>query len=70
MAKYRVYLEATSSTTVEVEADSKEEAVELAFQGDLPYACHQCPELSEWEFPPDVYGSHYKTEDYVEELEA
>jgi hypothetical protein len=42
MAKYRVYLHATVSATVTVEADSLDEARELAYD-ELPGSlCHQC----------------------------
>lgn len=38
MPRYNVYLVAVASTQVEVEAEDGEQAVELAFQQDLPYA--------------------------------
>jgi hypothetical protein len=36
MAKFTVHLSTTASTTVEVEADSAEEAAEAAYLADLP----------------------------------
>jgi len=71
MAKYRIYLETTASTAVEVEADSKEEAYEKSGEMDMPRICAQCSgwgnkqnlELGDiWEIPGgDV-------EQYVEEI--
>ena len=69
MPKFRVYLEAVASTTVEVEADSPEEAAEAAFNEHLPYSCHQCPEIEDWYFPPDE-RSTAKIENFVEEIGA
>ena len=58
MARYAVPFETMASTIVYVEAESAEEALELA--DDLPYICAQCSgwgshedntgiELGEWE---------------------
>lgn len=55
MSKYRVYLCTVASTQVEVEADSGDEAVEIALLGDvdLPYA----PGLADYEFGEWTTGS-------------
>jgi hypothetical protein len=62
MPKYRVYLQAVASTSIEVEAADKDEAYELATSGDLPTICAHCSgwgrsqnlDLSEvWEIPGD-----------------
>ena len=42
MPKYRVYLQTVASTTVEVEAEDKNEAYELAASGPMPTICAQC----------------------------
>ena len=42
MPKYRVYLQTVASTTIEVEAEDKNEAAELAMSGSLPTICAQC----------------------------
>lgn len=46
MAKYRVYLVTVAETVIEVEAEDGDQAVELAFQQDLPYA----PGFADYEF--------------------
>jgi hypothetical protein len=63
MPKYRVVLVTSASTSVDVEADSPEEAVVAAQEGNLPGLCHQCaggyrgygnPELilgDDWDVP-------------------
>lgn len=71
MPKYRVHLEAAASASVEVEAASEEEALDAVWneeQVELPWACHQCPEISEWVFPPDEDQSR-KREDYITLIE-
>lgn len=42
MTTYRVYLETTVSTAVEVEADDIDAAIEKALEADMPWLCHQC----------------------------
>ena len=42
MPKYRVHLQTIAMTTVEVEADSKDEAFDKALDGDMPTICAQC----------------------------
>ena len=42
MSKYRVYLQTIASTAIDVEADSKEEAVEAALNEDMPTLCVHC----------------------------
>lgn len=46
MTKYKVYLVTVASTVVEVEAKDGEQAVELAFEQDLPYA----PGFADYDF--------------------
>jgi hypothetical protein len=62
MPRYRVYLQTVASATVEVEAEDKNEAYELATCGDLPVICAQCSgwgrkqslDLGDvWEIPDD-----------------
>ena len=42
MPKYRVYLQTVASTVIEVEAEDKNEAYELAVDQDMPTICGQC----------------------------
>lgn len=42
MPKYRVYLQTVASTVIEVEAEDKNEAYELAVDQDMPTICAQC----------------------------
>lgn len=58
MEKYRVYLETTASMSVEVEADSMEEAVEYALDEHAPMSpCNQEPfELGDWDVPKDDWA--------------
>jgi hypothetical protein len=51
MTAYIVYLATSASTSVEVEADSPEEAEDKAYQAKLPTLCAQC---SGWNNPPGV----------------
>ena len=64
MATYRIYLETTASSTVEVEADSEEEALNQLWEGyvELPYSCHQCPEIGDWELPSDIHPNLKQSE--------
>lgn len=55
MARYQVNLSTYASASVEVEADSEEEAIEKAFD-EAPYSCHQCPEIGDWMLPSDLPG--------------
>ena len=51
MAVYDVYFEAVASTHIRVEADSKEDAIDLAYEKDMPDICAQC---SGWGNPPGI----------------
>lgn len=42
MAKYRVYLQTVASTTITVEAEDKDEALDLALSESMPRICAQC----------------------------
>lgn len=42
MPKYRVYMETGASTHFEVEAENKDEAVDIALSEHRPYVCAQC----------------------------
>ena len=74
MPKYRVYLQTVASTTIEVEADSKDAAIESALDQDMPTICAQCSgwgsdqslELGDvWDISPNL-----STEEAVTEVEA
>ena len=40
--KYRVYLTNTASTSVEVEAENEDEAIDAAYEAPMPTICAQC----------------------------
>ncbi len=40
--QWNVYLENTVSTVVTVEAETQQEAIDAAREGNLPTLCHQC----------------------------
>lgn len=42
MAKFIVYLTTTASTSVKVDAEDSEDAVEKAYDAGLPTICAQC----------------------------
>lgn len=42
MPRYRVYLQTVASTVIEVEAEDKNEAYELAVDQRMPTICGQC----------------------------
>lgn len=42
MTKYRVYLQTVAETVIEVEADTKEDAYDLALSEPTPRICAQC----------------------------
>ena len=42
MPKYRVYLQTVASTVIEVEAEDKNEAYELAADQEMPTICGHC----------------------------
>ena len=67
MGTYRVYLVTEASASVEVEADSEEEAVERAFE-EAPYTCHQCPEIGDWALLSETYPERFKMGDDVEKI--
>jgi hypothetical protein len=54
--KYRVYLSATVSTVVTVEADSRDDAIEQACDNvpQLMFLNHTYPDVDEWE--GDAWG--------------
>ena len=54
MARYQVNLATYASASVDVEAESEEEAVEKAFE-EAPYSCHQCPEIGDWSLPSELF---------------
>lgn len=75
MPKYTVYLETRASTAIDVEADGKEEAYELALAAGMPTICAQCSgwgqkhnlELGdEWELPQATEGKS-ALDEYVTE---
>lgn len=64
MKKYRVYMEAIASMTVEVEAESEKQAVNLALNEHMPTGpCHQEPfDLGDWDVPEEDWAVAEVTE--------
>ena len=67
MAKYRVYLEAVASVSIEVEAADQDSAIAAAFE-HTPSAAWDWPDMGDWYFPPDERAA-LKAEDYIEQIE-
>lgn len=63
MAKYRVYLEAVASISVEVEAEDEDDAIEKAFD-ETPSQGWDWPDMGDWYFPADE-RDELKRDDYV-----
>jgi hypothetical protein len=69
MPKFIVYLVSTASTSVTVEAEDGEDAVEKAFQTSLPYAgAFAGFDLGDWTTPSDLMPQFNKPEDDYEEV--
>lgn len=66
MAKYRVYLVTTASCVVEVEAENGDEAVEAAFNTELPHvSAFAGYDLGEWTTASDLFhGTSDPADDY------
>lgn len=71
MSKYVVYLVATVSVAVEVEAENGDEAVELAFEQDLPRLniSNGSMDMGDWSVASDLFPEFSKPEDDYELLE-
>jgi len=71
MSKYVVYLVATVSTAVEVEAENGEEAIEVAFEEDLPRlnVSNRGMDMGDWTLPSDLFPNWSKAEDDYELVE-
>ena len=67
MPRFRIHLTSHVGHTVEVEAETEDEAIEAALNGDLPVSCHQCPQIEDWDFLPDV-DDRQKREHYITEF--
>lgn len=66
MKKYRVYLNAVVSTSVDVEAEDGEAAVEAAFSKGVPglmFLDHTYPDVGDWGTPSDFDPKNNKRED-------
>jgi len=71
MPKYRVYLVASAETSVEVEAENGESAVEIALGGfmELPYASAFAGyDLGQWNTPSELYPQRSRPEEDYEEI--
>jgi hypothetical protein len=66
MTKYLVYLEAVATIAVEVEADSQDEAVDLAYE-QTPSRGWDWPDMGDWYFPGDQNGND--AAEYIEEFD-
>lgn len=68
MPKYRVYLEAVASVSIEVEAEDYDSAVEEAFER-TPSPAWDWPDMGDWYFPPDE-RTNQRIEDYIERIDG
>jgi hypothetical protein len=70
MPKFKVYLVTTASTVVEVEAEDGEQAIELAFEGELPYApAFADYEFGEWTTASEMFPDHTNPDNDYEEID-
>jgi hypothetical protein len=70
LAKFNVYLVATASTVVEVEAYDGEEAIEKAFDSRLPYAsAFDGFDLGDWTLPSEMFPQWSKPEEDCEQID-
>lgn len=71
MSKYIVYLVSTVSISVEVEAEDGNEAVDLAFEQDLPRLniSNGNMDMGEWTTASDLFPQFSKPEDDYEMVE-
>lgn len=68
MTKYRVNLVALATTSVDVEADSREEAIDEALE-QAPTPAWNWPEMDQWGLPSESFPEFNKPEDDVEEID-
>lgn len=68
MAKYQVSLYNVAQFFVEVEADSEEEAIDLAFDEAPGENITMGFDLGDWALPSEMFPSSYKAEDDVKEI--
>lgn len=67
MPKYRVYLIAPAEVMVEVEAEDGDTAVDIALNGDLPYASAFAGfDLGQWTTPSEMFPNQKPENDYEE----
>ncbi|UOQ57226.1 hypothetical protein MUN78_16475 [Leucobacter allii] len=72
MAKYRVYMQQVVSTSVEVEAEDGEHAVEEAFSKGLPglvFLDHTFPSEGGWMTASELFPANNRPEDDWELIE-
>lgn len=70
MTKYAVHLVAVASTTVEVEAEDGEQAIEEAFNEALPFAPFNAGfELGDWELASELFPKYNHPEDDYEVID-
>ena len=70
MPKFNVYMVASASAVVQVEVETGEEAVELAYEDDLPYASHNAGfDLGDWTLGSELFPQWYRPEDDYEEID-
>lgn len=72
MPKYRVLLSAVVSTTVEVEAENGNDAVDAALTEGVPglmFLDHTYPDVGEWTTMSELFPLFNKPEDDYEEVD-
>ena len=71
MAKFHVFMTAVVSTTVEVEAEDREEAIEKAYEKGTPglmFLDHTYPDEGDWMIPSEMFPEYNNPEFDVIEL--
>ena len=66
MPKYKVYLQTVASTVIEVEAEDKAEAYELATEQEMPTVCAQCSGYGRPGQPSLELGDNWEGDDDTE----
>lgn len=68
MTKYRVSFAAVANAVVEVEADSREQALDLAYE-QTPTPNIHWPEVGDWELVSDLFPDWATEAEAIEEIE-
>jgi hypothetical protein len=67
MSKFQVTIMTVMSTTIEVEADDRETAIDEAFE-QAPSPAWDWPDIGEWQLPSEMFPKANRPEDDVFEV--